>query len=77
LKDGGLGVKRLAELTGNEICRVSRTLEVLSESRPVERDPASQAVLDGRIVRQMRFTTTAGIDTSLPRWDNAHTYRGG
>jgi IclR family transcriptional regulator, KDG regulon repressor len=43
LEDGGLGVKRLSELTGNEISRVSRTLEVLSESRLVERDPASLA----------------------------------
>ena len=39
LEAGGLGVKRLSELTGNEISRVSRTLEVLSESRLVERDP--------------------------------------
>jgi IclR family KDG regulon transcriptional repressor len=43
LADGGLGVKRLSELTGNEISRVSRTLEVLSESRLVERDSASLA----------------------------------
>jgi IclR family KDG regulon transcriptional repressor len=43
LEDGGLGVKHLSELTGNEISRVSRTLEVLSESRLVERDPASLA----------------------------------
>ncbi|MGH2763793.1 MAG: IclR family transcriptional regulator [Thermoleophilaceae bacterium] len=43
LGTGGLGVKRLSELTGNEISRVSRTLEVLSESRLVERDPASLA----------------------------------
>jgi IclR family transcriptional regulator, KDG regulon repressor len=43
LEDGGLGVKRLSELTGNEISRVSRTLEVLSQSRLVERDPASLA----------------------------------
>jgi DNA-binding IclR family transcriptional regulator len=40
---GGLGVKRLSELTGNEISRVSRTLEVLADSRLVERDPASLA----------------------------------
>jgi IclR family transcriptional regulator, KDG regulon repressor len=43
LEDGGLGVKRLSELTGNEISRVSRTLEVLSQSGLVERDPASLA----------------------------------
>jgi IclR family transcriptional regulator, KDG regulon repressor len=43
LEAGGLGVKHLSELTGNEISRVSRTLEVLSESRLVERDPASLA----------------------------------
>jgi IclR family transcriptional regulator, KDG regulon repressor len=43
LQDGGLGVKRLSELTGNEISRVSRTLEVLSELRLVERDSASLA----------------------------------
>jgi IclR family KDG regulon transcriptional repressor len=43
LADGGLGVKRLSELTGNEISRVSRTLEVLSESQLVERDSASLA----------------------------------
>jgi IclR family KDG regulon transcriptional repressor len=41
LEDGGLGVKHLSELTGNEISRVSRTLDVLSESRLVERDPTS------------------------------------
>jgi DNA-binding IclR family transcriptional regulator len=40
---GGLGVKRLSELTGNEISRVSRTLEVLADSRLVERDPESLA----------------------------------
>ncbi len=43
LEGGGLGVKRLSELTGHEISRVSRTLEVLAESRLVERDPASLA----------------------------------
>jgi IclR family transcriptional regulator, KDG regulon repressor len=43
LETGGLGVKRLSELTGNEISRVSRTLEVLFESRLVDRDPASRA----------------------------------
>jgi DNA-binding IclR family transcriptional regulator len=43
LADGGLGVKRLSELTGNEISRVSRTLEVLSQSGLVERDPANLA----------------------------------
>jgi IclR family transcriptional regulator, KDG regulon repressor len=43
LAGGGLGVTRLSELTGNEISRVSRTLEVLSESRLVDRDPASRA----------------------------------
>jgi IclR family KDG regulon transcriptional repressor len=43
LEGGGLGVKRLSELTGNEISRVSRTLDVLSESRLVDRDPASRA----------------------------------
>jgi hypothetical protein len=76
LEDGCLGVKRPSELTGNEISRASRTLEVLSELRPVERDPASQAVLDGRGVPQTRFTTTVGFDTSRPWWDNAQTYRG-
>ena len=40
---GGLGVKRLSELTGNEISRVSRTLDVLSEAGLVDRDPASRA----------------------------------
>lgn len=43
LEAGGLGVKRLSELTGHEISRVSRTLEVLAESRLVERDPQSLA----------------------------------
>jgi IclR family KDG regulon transcriptional repressor len=43
LEAGGLGVKRLSELTGNEMSRVSRTLEVLADSRLVERDPASLA----------------------------------
>jgi IclR family transcriptional regulator, KDG regulon repressor len=43
LEAGGLGVTRLSELTGNEISRVSRTLEVLADSRLVERDPASLA----------------------------------
>jgi IclR family transcriptional regulator, KDG regulon repressor len=41
MEGGGLGVKRLSELTGNEMSRVSRTLEVLSESRLVDRDPSS------------------------------------
>jgi IclR family KDG regulon transcriptional repressor len=40
---GGLGVKRLSELTGHEISRVSRTLEVLAESRLVERDSTNLA----------------------------------
>jgi hypothetical protein len=39
LEDGDLGVKRLSRLTGTELSRVYRTLEVVSESRPVERDP--------------------------------------
>jgi IclR family transcriptional regulator, KDG regulon repressor len=43
LEAGGLGVKRLSELTGNEISRVSRTLDVLSEAGLVDRDPASRA----------------------------------
>jgi IclR family transcriptional regulator, KDG regulon repressor len=43
LEAGGLGVKRLAELTGNEISRVSRTLEVLSQAGLVDRDPTSRA----------------------------------
>jgi IclR family KDG regulon transcriptional repressor len=43
LEAGGLGVKRLSELTGNDISRVSRTLEVLSESRLIDRDPTSRA----------------------------------
>src|SRR5215510_5828561 len=43
LDAGGLGVKRLSELTGNEISRVSRTLAVLSEAGLVDRDPASRA----------------------------------
>jgi IclR family transcriptional regulator, KDG regulon repressor len=43
LNAGGLGVKRLSELTGNDISRVSRTLEVLSESGLVDREPASRA----------------------------------
>lgn len=43
LDPGGLGVKRLSELTGNEISRVSRTLEVLSESGLVDRDPDTRA----------------------------------
>lgn len=43
LEAGGLGVKRLSELTGNDISRVSRTLEVLSQSRLVDRDPESRA----------------------------------
>jgi IclR family KDG regulon transcriptional repressor len=43
LAAGGLGVKRLSELTGHEISRVSRTLEVLADARLVERDPASLA----------------------------------
>src|SRR5262245_39235700 len=41
LEAGGLGVKRLADLTGNDISRISRTLDVLAESRLVERDPAN------------------------------------
>jgi IclR family transcriptional regulator, KDG regulon repressor len=41
--EAGLGVKRLSELTGNEISRVSRTLEVLWDSRLVDRDPATLA----------------------------------
>jgi IclR family KDG regulon transcriptional repressor len=40
---GGLGVKRLSDLTGHEISRVSRTLEVLADARLVERDPDSRA----------------------------------
>jgi IclR family KDG regulon transcriptional repressor len=43
LQGGGLGVKRLSELTGSDISRVSRTLEVLSESGLVDRDPESRA----------------------------------
>jgi IclR family KDG regulon transcriptional repressor len=43
LDAGGLGVKRLSELTGHEISRVSRTLEVLADSRLIERDQASRA----------------------------------
>jgi DNA-binding IclR family transcriptional regulator len=43
LEAGGLGVKSLSELTGNEISRVSRTLEVLSESGLVDRDSATRA----------------------------------
>jgi IclR family KDG regulon transcriptional repressor len=43
LQAGGLGVKRLSEMTGSEISRVSRTLEVLSESGLVDRDPATRA----------------------------------
>jgi DNA-binding IclR family transcriptional regulator len=43
LHAGGLGVKRLSELTGNEISRVSRALEVLSESGLVDRDPDTRA----------------------------------
>jgi IclR family transcriptional regulator, KDG regulon repressor len=43
LEAGGLGVKRLSELTGNEISRVSRTLEVLSESGLIERDSDTRA----------------------------------
>jgi DNA-binding IclR family transcriptional regulator len=43
LEADGLGVKRLSELTGNEISRVSRTLEVLGDSRLVERDPDTLA----------------------------------
>jgi DNA-binding IclR family transcriptional regulator len=43
LEADGLGVKRLSELTGNEISRVSRTLEVLSESGLVDRDPGTRA----------------------------------
>jgi IclR family KDG regulon transcriptional repressor len=43
LDAGGLGVKRLSELTGSEISRVSRSLEVLSESGLVDRDPATRA----------------------------------
>lgn len=39
----GLGVQRLAELTGSDISRVSRTLDVLSDSRLVDRDPATRA----------------------------------
>jgi IclR family KDG regulon transcriptional repressor len=43
LESGGLGVKRLSELTGTDVSRVSRTLEVLAESRLVDRDPDSRA----------------------------------
>jgi len=55
LEAGGLGVKRLSELTGNEISRVSRTLEVLSESRLVDRHPESRAYRLG-----WRFFALAG-----------------
>src|SRR5262249_45436500 len=48
LDAGGLGVKRLSELTGNEISRVSRTLEVLADSRLVERNPDTLAYHLGR-----------------------------
>lgn len=43
LAGGGLGVKRLSELTGHEISRVSRTLDVLADARLLERDPESLA----------------------------------
>ena len=43
LDAGGLGVKRLSELTGNEISRVSRTLEVLAELGLVDRDASTRA----------------------------------
>jgi IclR family transcriptional regulator, KDG regulon repressor len=43
LDAGGLGVKRLSELTGHEMSRVSRTLDVLADARLVERDPESLA----------------------------------
>jgi IclR family KDG regulon transcriptional repressor len=43
LEAGGLGVKRLAELTSSDISRVSRTLEVLADARLVERDSQSLA----------------------------------
>jgi IclR family KDG regulon transcriptional repressor len=55
LDAGGLGVKRLSELTGNDISRVSRTLEVLSESRLVDRDPETRAYRLG-----WRFFALAG-----------------
>lgn len=38
---GGLGVKRLSEMTGQEMSRVSRMLAVMSESRLVDRDPST------------------------------------
>lgn len=38
---GGLGVVRLAELTGREKSQVSRALKALAEAGIVERDPAS------------------------------------
>jgi DNA-binding IclR family transcriptional regulator len=43
IEAGGLGVKRLSELTGTEISRVSRTLDVLSDSRLIDREPDTLA----------------------------------
>lgn len=58
LQTGGLGVKRLSELTGNEISRVSRTLEVLSEAGLVDRDQTSRAYRLGW--RFFALASTAG-----------------
>jgi DNA-binding IclR family transcriptional regulator len=58
LQAGGVGVKRLSELTGNEISRVSRTLEVLSEAGLVDRDQASRAYRLGW--RFFALASTAG-----------------
>lgn len=69
LDAGGLGVKRLSELTGNDISRVSRTLDVLSESRLVDRDPSSLAYRLGW--RFFALAARAGqlqLRTSAPRF---------
>ncbi|MBV9192812.1 MAG: IclR family transcriptional regulator [Solirubrobacterales bacterium] len=43
LRSGGLGVKRLSELLGEDKTRVSRTLQTLAEYSLVERDPETRA----------------------------------
>jgi DNA-binding IclR family transcriptional regulator len=57
LANGGLGVVRLAELTGSDKSRVSRTLKTLDEYRLVERDPDTLAYRLGWTL----FTLARGV----------------
>jgi IclR family transcriptional regulator, KDG regulon repressor len=69
VEGGGLGVKHLSELTGNEMSRVSRTLDVLAESRLVERDPASLAYrLGWRFFALAARAGESQLRTAAPRF---------